>query len=262
MSARLGSTLEWVHSAGYRRTAAAAANLLYRDRSFEIDADGDWVSRQSQAVFVSPTPFAQRYEYVRDKVSDEWLFDHRLTPGEVVFDVGAGLGEEAIVFADMAAKVFSIEAHPVTFRCLDKTVRQSRRTNVVPLQLALADKDGELRISSSDNHLDNSVMGTAGKASSVAVPARSLQSLCREHGIGRIDFLKMNIEGAERLAVQGFGDVDIRNLAISCHDFLPGAETQTQAQVAQYLTSAGYRVRGRPDHPRPWTRHTLYAHKA
>lgn len=260
LSGRLGHALERIHSAGLKRSAAGVANLVYRDRAFAIDADGDWVNRQATCTFVSPTPFAQRYGYVRDKIVDEWLFDYQLRPEDVVFDVGAGLGEEAVVFADMAARVYSIEAHPGTFRCLAKTVVQSARSNVVPLQIALADRDGELRISSGDSHLANSVVD--GAAGGVTVPARSLESLCRELGVGRIDFLKMNIEGAERLAIRGFGEVEIRHLAISCHDFIPGLETATRADVEAFLRDAGYQVRGRPDHPRPWTRHTLYARKA
>ncbi|WP_294173667.1 FkbM family methyltransferase [uncultured Sphingomonas sp.] len=260
LSGRLGHALERIHAAGLKRTAAGVADLVYRDRSFAIDADGDWVNRQAACTFVSPTPFAQRYGYVRDKIVDEWLFDYRLRPEDVVFDVGAGLGEEAVVFADMAARVYSVEAHPDTFRCLRKTVAQSGRSNVVPLQLALADRDGELRISSGDSHLANSVI--EGGSGRVTVPAKSLESLCRELGVGRIDFLKMNIEGAERLAIRGFGAVEIRHLAISCHDFIPGPETRTRAEVEAFLREAGYEVRGRPDHPRPWTRHTLYARRA
>jgi FkbM family methyltransferase len=257
LSGRLGRALERIHAAGLKRTAAGVANLVYRDRTFAIDADGDWVNRQAVCTFVSPTPFAQRYGYVRNKIADERLFDYQLQPDDVVFDVGAGFGEEAVVFADMAARVYSIEAHPETFRCLRKTVAQSGRSNVVPLQLALADRDGELRISSGNSHLANSVVN--GAAVGVTVPGRSLDSLCRELGIGRIDFLKMNIEGAERLAIRGFGKVDIRHLAISCHDFIPGPDTRTRAEVETYLREAGYEVHGRRDHPRPWTRHMLYA---
>lgn len=259
LSALLGFSLERMHGLGLRRTAAGAANLLYRNRTFRIDADGHWVNRQADCTFVSPTPFAQTYSYVRDKITDEWLFDYQPGPADVVVDAGAGFGEEALVFSDMAATVYAIEAHPDTFRCLEQTIVHSGRTNVVPLHLALARTDGEVTISSGENHLGNSIVSGA---DGVKVPARSLESLCREHGLSRIDFLRMNIEGSERLAIQGFGAVDIRHLAISCHDFIPRPEMQTREEVERFLRAQGYQIRRRSDHPRPWTRQTLYARKA
>lgn len=250
-----------MYELGLRRPAAAIANRLYKGRTFEIDAEGHWVNRQPKCTFVSPTPFAQSYAYVRDKIVDEWLFDYTPGPTDIVVDAGAGFGEEAIIFSDMAATVYAIEAHPDTFRCLEQTVTRSGRTNVVPLHLALADADGELTISNGEDHLGNSIV-TGTDLQGFKVPARSLETLCRDHGLSRIDFLKINIEGAERLAIRGFGAVDIRHLAISCHDFVPQPEMQTREEVERFLRDQGYEVRRRSDHPRPWTRQTLYARKA
>ena len=247
---------ERLFSLGLKRPAVTFANLIFSGRSFSIDEDGHWVCAQPEATIVSPVPWALRYTVLDKTVRDEWFYRYTPGPCDIAFDAGSGIGEEAVVLAKLCQHVVAIEAHPDTFRCLQETLRRSGLSNVTPIFGALAEKDGELKISTRDNHLANSVV--AGDGDTV-VPARSLQSLCRELGIGRVNFLKMNIEGAERLAVKGFGEVPIKHVAVSCHDFIGGSDYQTGEEVAAALSGRGYKLERRADHPRPWTRHVLYA---
>jgi FkbM family methyltransferase len=255
-SVALLRVIERLFSLGLKYPAVTLANLIFSGRSFSIDEDGHWVCAQPGATIVSPDPWALRYPVLDEGVRDEWFYRYTPGPGDIAFDVGSGIGEEAVVLAKLCRHVVAIEAHPNTFRCLQETVRRSGLSNVTPILCALADKDGELKISTRREHLANSVV--AGDGDTV-IPARSLQSLCRELGIGRVEFLKMNVEGAERLAVKGFGEVPIKHLAVQCHDFIGGAEYETREEVAAALSGRGYELDRRADHPRPWTRHVLYA---
>jgi FkbM family methyltransferase len=261
-------TLDRLYAAGFRSPVALFANAACawkagNGRNFSVDAEGDWVNRQKLATFVSRTIHAARYTDVRRLALDYWC--HSYTPGEgdTVFDIGAGTGDEAVIFSHLVGstgRVFSIEAQPRTFTVLEKTIAASGLANVTPLHLALADKDGTLRISSDQHHLANTVIDGDGD---VEVPARALETLCSELGIERIDFLKMNIEGAERFAVKGFGRVAISHLAIACHDFIAdgggGNLFRSKADVLGYLQSAGYKVSFQPDSAFPWIRDTIYA---
>ena len=157
----------------------------------------------------------------------------------------------------MGCQVVSIEAHPRTYRCLVKTIAASGLKNVRALQCAVMDRDGEITIADTDDHLANGI--GVGSGGGVTVPARSVASLCHEMGIDTIDFLKMNIEGAERDAVLGFGDIKIRHMVISCHDFLNVDALRTMADVRDALTKQGYRITTRPDHPMSYTRANIYA---
>lgn len=242
--------------------ANAAITLKGRDgRAFSVDREGRWVNRQRKATFVSPTIHAARYETVKQTVLDHWCHSYTPRPADVVFDVGAGVGDEAVIFSHMAGHVYAVEAHPTTFACLQRTVDLSKTENVTSLPFAIVDRDGEISISSAA-HISNSVLN----GGDIQVMGRSIASLCAEIGIDRIDFLKMNIEGAERRAVRGLGAVDIRHLAISCHDFITDAggdpNYRTLDEVEQFLISAGYRVTKRANHPYPPTRYILYADKA
>lgn len=244
--------LEKLRSAGFDHLAATLGNRVASDRHFSIDEAGHWINRQADATFVSPDVHAQRLAFVTDKVRDEWYW--AAEPRGIVFDIGAGIGEDSVVMATTADHVYAIEAHPDVFACLEKTIRLSGLTNVTAIHCALSDEDGVAHISSDEHHLANGIAGADG----IPVTARSLHSLCAQLGVRSIDFLKMNIEGAEQLAIKGFGDIPIRQVAISCHDFVPGKFTQTREIVRKFLIESGYSVKQRTDHPRPWTRNTLY----
>jgi hypothetical protein len=75
----------------------------------------------------------------------------------------------------------------------------------------------------------------------------------------------MNIEGAERQAIQGMGTVlaNTRHVCISCHDFLADdggpEELRTKDFVRDFLVERGFRVITRDDAPDPWTRDYVYA---
>jgi hypothetical protein len=75
----------------------------------------------------------------------------------------------------------------------------------------------------------------------------------------------MNIEGAERQAIQGIGAVlaNTQHVCISCHDFLADdggpEDLRTKAFVRDFLIERGFRVIPRDDAPDPWTRDYVYA---
>src|SRR5262249_27632129 len=140
--------------------------------------------------------------------------------------------------------------------------RVNRLANVTALQVAAADTDGELTISDYEHYLHNTILER--DAEGVRVPARRLDSVARDLGIARIGLLKMNIEGAELLAIQGLdGIIDgVRHVCISCHDFLAddggGEQLRTKAMVREYLVAHDFHVSTRDEATEPWTRDYVY----
>ena len=93
-------------------------------------------------------------------------------------------------------------------------------------------------------------------ATSHPVEGVTFDSLCERYGINRIDFLKMNIEGAERSALPGCRDAlhRVRNVCVAAHDFRAargeGEDFRTLPFVREFLTAAGFRLITRDDDPR------------
>jgi len=233
-------------------------------RRFGVDGAGRWVNIQPEATFVSPDVYTPYYAQVEASVMDYWCAFDRPGPGDTIIDVGAGIGEDAVVFSKLvgpSGRVIAIEAHPGTFACLQGTIERSGLANVVAVQCAIADREGVLTMSDDDAHLANSVLKAGG---GVDVPARTLDALLAELGIGEVGLLKMNIEGAERPAMAGMrGSAPrIRTVAISCHDFVAdaggGADFRTRDVVRPALEAMGYKVRQRAEAAHPWLRDTLY----
>lgn len=234
---------------GLRPLIARAATLAYAEQSFSVDTDGHWVNRQKECAIISPTIHTARYSAIRERILDHWCWDYMPQQGDIIIDCGAGVGEEAVVFSSLAGQILSIEAHPETYACLAKTVQRSGFNNVVPIHCAVADKSGTAFIDSND--IASSIMRTG----NIRVPQRTIAELAAN--LPRIDLLRMNIEGAEKLAVHGVPWAKVRNVAISCHDFcgLP-----SKAEVRSVLESKGFAIRTREvPQGQPWIADYLYA---
>ncbi len=248
---------------GLRPLVAKAASLAYSDQSFSVDSDGHWVSQQSECTVVSPTIHTTSYAFFREITLKDWCRDYQPKAGDTVVDLGSGVGEEVVILSELvgpSGRVVAVEAHPETYQCLVQTVVRSELTNVTPVHCAIADVDGTAVINTTDNHLANSIFAGEGER----VPEISLETLCRD--VTQIDFLRSNIEGAERLAIRGPALAKVLNACVSCHDFAAndgqGEHFRTSAEVRAALEEAGFSIsEGLDAAGKPWLQYYLYAER-
>ena len=203
------------------------------------------------------------------KTRDDFFYDHTPGPGDTVLDVGAGIGGEALTFSKLVGpngRVVCIEGHPATAHALRRLVELNHLENVTVLPLAVGQQAGLVFMSDDTvDHLGNSVRGDAD--SGPAVPVLPLDLIIADLGLDRVDFLKMNIEGAEVDALNGMSAnlASVGHVAISCHDFLADAgaddAVRTRAPVESLLCDNGFDVVHRIDR-RPWLADTLYGSNA
>lgn len=130
--------------------------------------------------------------------------------GDVVLDGGANVG--AFVHHALrsgAAKVVAIEPSPVNVECLRRTYRgeiASGRVVVVPKAI-WNETGGTLQMrtfahSGFDTVVADNVVGK-GDFESIDVPMTTIDAIVADLGLERVDFIKMDIEGAERKALRG-----------------------------------------------------------
>jgi FkbM family methyltransferase len=240
-------------SMGLRPLIAKAATLAYPRQTFSVDAEGRWINSQPECTIASPVIYTTPFAHFRDWVMDNWAYCYTPKTGDVLVDLGTGIGEEAVIFSSLIGReglMIAVEAHPETFQCLLRTVAMSRLSNVRPVNCAIADKDGETRIGGGPSHLTHSI----GRGDNL-IPQMTLDTLTRD--LDRIDFLRTNIEGAEKLMIRGMKDSihKVQNVCISCHDFLAddgrNENFRSKAEVVPFLEQAGFEIITRPGTPPP-----------
>lgn len=175
-----------------------------------------------------------------------WLSRAPVRLGETILDVGAEVGSDVHAFAQAVGptgRVCAIEAHPVTFQRLQRTVALSALTRVTTHQVAIMGEPGMVYIDDGANSLSATV-GTGGHA----VRAVTLDRFCQDEGITAVGLLKMNIEGAERDALRGMTETlrRTRQVLIACHDFRAergdGPFYRTRDEVRAHLAAHGLTV--------------------
>jgi len=230
-------------------TASAATFATVRLRKLcRVSYDGEWIQKFPSCTLVEPRPTLWTPEQIESLASDLFMYQYQPKEGDTIVDVGAGTGWEALSFSRIvgtSGRVISIEAHPKVYRCLSKMCAANRLENVTLVQAAVADHETEVQLSDSPEHEGNSIIGTV---SGVRVACTTLDSLFRSLGLLRVDLLKMNIEGAERLALAGMREMmkKTKNICISCHDFLANEggpnELRTKSVVVGFLKENGFVV--------------------
>lgn len=241
---------------GLRPILAALATIFATARVGKlcrVSYEGDWIQRFPTCTLVEPRLTLWTPEKIQRSTSEFFLYKYLPREGDTIIDVGAGTGWETLFFSKgvgLSGRVIAIEAHPRTFHCLSKVCEKNRLENVTPVQAAVGDREGEVQISDSNGHEANSIIGVA---SGIRVAGTTLDSISRTYGLSRVDFLKMNIEGAERLALSGMGGMaqKTKNVCIACHDFLADEggpnELRTKADVIRFLKENGFIVFLRED---------------
>lgn len=148
----------------------------------------------------------------------------------VILDIGACEGEDSIRYSNFfpESKIFAFEPLPSNYEKIKANLKIYNKKNVVPLNFALANMTGKSNFFISSGHPDfiekNPNWDYGNKSSSLLTPekvlteypwlkfntkievnTRTLQSFCEECELGFIDFVHMDVQGAELLVLKGAG---------------------------------------------------------
>lgn len=132
----------------------------------------------------------------------------RLRPGDTFVDVGAHLGYYALLAARLVGEhgqVIAIEASPKNFAALRANLARNRVGNVRPLNVAVTDRPGTVRLFAGHAHNSGltTILADAGLEFEAEVPAAPLAALIPAAERARLRLIKIDVEGAEALVVAG-----------------------------------------------------------
>lgn len=119
-----------------------------------------------------------------------------------IIDAGGNVGIFALYAAANfpAARIFSLEPFPSTFRALCTNInRNSLQANVRALQLGLSSAQGTVPMTGAPASTDRRIVDVdvAPEANLEWIPVVTLQEFMSQNSLETVDFLKLDIEGSE-----------------------------------------------------------------
>ena len=143
------------------------------------------------------------------------FFRNYLQNGDTVYDIGANIGYFSLEFARSvgpSGTVFSFEPHPEIHSVLQRNIQRNNYKNIKILPFACGDKTGNTQLHfSKQNQGNHKIVSTPDMLGSTTIDITTLDKFISETP-PRI--IKMDIEGAELLALKGIGRDNLRRMSI------------------------------------------------
>lgn len=177
-------------------------------------------------------------------------------PGAVALDIGANIGYFTAILAECvgsSGKVISIEALNPLARLIEKSKQYNNWHQVTIKNVALSNEQGSAYFLVNSINPGGSCIVSPSEAevkqrirpkSIITVPTSSLDDLIHDSKmIDRVDYIKIDVEGAEWLVLQGARKILERYKPIITMEFSPmryRLQGQDPINVLRYLENLGY----------------------
>lgn len=230
-------------------------SLYYNARHFKENGFRVYYKRgRFEYGFEGGVTFAS-YENFADELKRSlwgYLADRPLKKGDIVVDCGAYVGEFTLYAAAAvgpSGRVIAFEPDPAIFRKLAANIGLNGFGNVTAVNRGVWSSAGTLKFVG-DNIKGYSFMSAEKDPGAINVDVVSLDSELPRLGLKKVDFIKMDVEGAEIEAVKGaravLADNDV-SLAVASYHKVDGR--QSHEELEKVLRSFGYNARtGHPRH--------------
>jgi FkbM family methyltransferase len=218
----------------------------WRERLIQLDGGGQ-LYIDSRSAIGREIYYAGSYEPLVSRALKRWL-----QPGMTFLDAGANIGEFSVRASKLvgpSGHVHAFEASPTTFADLSRNLALNRVTNVTANQMALTSASGPVQFFMSRGIASgSSSLRPAHDYSGSAVSVRgiTLDDYCAQAGISRVDFIKMDIEGAELEAFKGarrlLSSPGAPVMVFEHHAVVAGRFGVGKEAVQAFLAQFGYRL--------------------
>ena len=166
----------------------------------------------------------------------------------VFIDVGAYQGLYTVYACKHAKKVLAVEPNPMALAYLKTNTALNNCHNTIVVPKAVSDKRGvvKLRIPRPDKkgHIPTgaSIVWSFKEALEIDVEADTLDNIVDDVGLDSVDFIKIDVEGAEGLVVKG-AERTLRKAKAILVEIWP-----ENTWIISYLQTLGYRLTKVIDH--------------
>jgi FkbM family methyltransferase len=178
------------------------------------------------------------------------LMKENVAEGNTVLDIGANIGIYSILLSRLVGKtgkVYAFEPDPITVEYLKKNIRLNKCENVIIVPVALSSQNGKITLLKPEGSGDafNYISHTnRGNTSEAFIDSLKLDDYVDQTGIKKIDFVKIDVEGAELLSFTGAKNVLEKftpKIIMECYEPYLNRFEHTVADVIIYLHQFGYK---------------------
>ena len=235
-----GVVASYLNSLEFTRRGLIGPTRIGEVETTETDGFTIYTARDDAAV----GRHVQARNYEREVTA---VFRRVLRPGMRIVDIGANIGYFSMLAATLvgaAGTVLAIEPNPRNVRLLEASRRANRFAQMRVLQLAAGRESGLLVLNTSHSNGTTSDLPDAVESllDAETVPCMRLDALLDPDA--RLDFIKVDVEGAEYNALLG-GEAAIRRcrpaiVSEFSPSLLPGISGISGAGYLDWLIGLGY----------------------
>jgi FkbM family methyltransferase len=169
---------------------------LITKRGFTLNAfDGDSITKEVQ----------KKGEYDSNTLDSLSEILTSIQPN-ISLDVGANIGNHALLIAKHSKKVISFEPVNFVFDVLQSNIEQNDASNITAVNFGLSDRSATLKIyiPNNGNLGSSSIEANAGAGEQLMIHTVTGDDYLKQHfNDQQIDFIKMDVEGHEAMALIG-----------------------------------------------------------
>jgi len=218
---------------------------------YVVKVVGDWVASMSRAEMVEHdghTIFLDDRDSLRLSVRGYFepfqteLVKSMVKPRAIVVDVGANIGYYTLILARLVGpegRVFAFEPDPENFALLKKNIETNGYDNVILVQKAVSNVTGPMKLfKEKTKNTSASIWQMPHSRSQVTIEATTLDDFLDAYPeyAESISLIKMDIEGAEGLALQGMIRTLERNRSVAITSEIHGVGLEAcGTPVGEYI---------------------------
>jgi FkbM family methyltransferase len=150
------------------------------------------------------------------------LFKKNVRDGMTVLDIGANIGFHTLILAKLVGKtgkVFAFEPSQRLFDILHKNIKHNQFSNITAIKSAVSNQNGKTKLFINEHSNCNNKLFDNGSDKYEEVDLLTIDTYLK--GETKIDFIKIDIEGAEALAFQGMMETIKKWKPIIYSEFVP-----------------------------------------
>ncbi len=194
---------------------------------------------------------------LRSKTNDRVIFNQiwltktytprgfEIKENDLIIDIGAHIGMFSILAGELApkGKVYTFEPSADNFNLLKENVELNKLGNVVLINKAVAKESGVREFAlSPDDPAGHAFSYEETDREKIIVETVKLDDFIKENNISKIDFLKMDCEGAEYEILFNCSNETLQKISKISMEYHDVNSERTVARIKSFLEANGFKV--------------------